>query len=163
MVAPPVMPPLMLFEHPTLDIDALILIEPQVVRELTRFRQTGSRSTEAGGILLGYRRDNHLHVVLSTRPGKRDQRSRYEFIRVDPSHQERAKDEWERTNGQMDYLGEWHTHPEPTPSPSAIDTREWLKLLRIANDELLFVIVGMRDFWVGVGRGQTIQSAVQAT
>ena len=56
----------------------------------------------------------------------------------------------------MDYLGEWHTHPEDLPKPSDKDLREWRILLREQRRPLVFLIVGLKGCWVGVGSGSTI-------
>ena len=56
----------------------------------------------------------------------------------------------------MNYLGEWHTHPEDVPSPSSHDRRDWLRTLDTAQFEqsfLFFIIVGRTS--IGVWEGQT--------
>ncbi len=32
-------------------------------------------------------------------------------------------------NGILQYIGEWHTHPEPQPRPSNCDYQGWSQLL----------------------------------
>ena len=45
----------------------------------------------------------------------------------------------------MAYLGLWHTHPEPCPTPSNTDKRGWEKTVSadmFEGDRLFFPIVG---------------------
>lgn len=54
------------------DADVFILIEDHVVRILDRYRQRSPDLPESGGILLGYRRERHLHVTDAIVPQKQD-------------------------------------------------------------------------------------------
>ena len=94
---------------------------------LSRF-QLLERACEAGGVLLGYIRGPHFHILAATEPGSKDRRTRTSFHRRDKMHEQhflkaREKDPF------VAYLGDWHSHPEDTPTPSSLDEREW-KLLR---------------------------------
>lgn len=126
--------------------DGYILFEAQVVETLNGFRQNPG-TNESGGILLGFRRPPHLHVVDCTVPSRRDHRNPFAFFRFDRRHQDAAKKLWETTKGAGYYLGEWHTHPVASPSPSITDRKEWEKLMRSPlGPDLLFLIVG-RVHW----------------
>lgn len=131
--------------------DGLILIEDEVVERLIPFRQYHSDAAEAGGILIGYRRGRHLHVVDATMPGVRDRRSRFEFQRKDSAHQRIALAHWKKSGRLLDYIGEWHTHPQSDPRPSRIDKSEWAKIVRDRCVPMIFAIVGLQTWWVGVG------------
>jgi len=126
----------------------LILFEDNVVITLNQWRQHGQKS-EAGGILIGYRRPPHIQVVACTTPYRKDKRSRFEFKRRDPKHIAIARQYWRNSNGQAYYLGDWHTHPVDIASPSFTDNHEWGKLTstRLGPD-LLFVIVGRKHWYV---------------
>jgi integrative and conjugative element protein (TIGR02256 family) len=64
---------------------------------------------------------------------------------------------WHISSGTCTYLGEWHTHPEPIPTPSVVDRSDWRR--RLMTDQttkpLFFVIVGMEQtrVWQGTGSG----------
>jgi integrative and conjugative element protein (TIGR02256 family) len=65
----------------------------------------------------------------------------------------------------LHYVGDWHTHPEPIPHPSATDTAEILDIFRCSKHELaamLLVIVGQSTFpkglFVGAVHGYGVQS-----
>jgi integrative and conjugative element protein (TIGR02256 family) len=148
----------MLLDHP-LQPGARLLVEERVLRQLRAHRQVDDKTTEAGGILVGYRRGDHLHVVAATPPGPRDVRERYAFERQDPIHQARATKGWRRSGGRQDYLGEWHTHAEALPRPSQIDFVEWRKLGCMRHLPMVFIVVGRDGFWFGVGDAQRVLQA----
>ncbi len=90
--------------------------------------------SESGGILLGSYdsgRDEY-RIVDFTRPGLQDERAQTYFIRDRVSANKAIRNAWERSNGTVNYLGEWHTHNEIDPIPSETDK----KLMRqIAEDD----------------------------
>jgi integrative and conjugative element protein (TIGR02256 family) len=147
-----------LFSNP-LHVDSRILVEPEVWAGLRAFRQVSPVDDEAGGILLGYRRPPHLHVVEFTTPAPKDRRSRYEFDRRDPYHQACARRLWKASTGKIDCLGEWHTHPENDPSPSRTDTSEWFRVLSVNPQARVFVIIGLAGDWVGLGLADRLERA----
>lgn len=146
-----------LFDHPFHD-GGFVLFEPSVLSAIDVFRQRSFQVPEAGGILIGYRRANHLHIVEATVPGAGDRGTRVSFRREDASHQRRASARWRNSKGYLDYLGEWHTHPEMNPSPSGTDRRAWQEIVARRPSELfVFAILGIESgVWVGCGRGHSL-------
>ncbi|BBU30278.1 hypothetical protein BTHE68_40120 [Burkholderia sp. THE68] len=129
-----------------------ILIEEEVWALLSPFRQILPSAPETGGILLGFRRGPHLHVTYATSPQPEDRQSRFSFFRAERHHQRLATGYWANTQQTGDYLGEWHTHPEPHPSPSGIDVTAWKKASNRRKDALLFIILGTETAaYVAVG------------
>ncbi len=106
----------------------IVLVEPAVLTLLSRHRQLSRSAREAGGVLLGYVRGPHFHVLVATKPGLGDRRSRTSFHRRDKSHLQQFLSSREK-NPFMAYLGDWHSHPEDTPAPSLLDQTEW-KIIR---------------------------------
>lgn len=141
----------LLFANP-LQIGSYVLIEQDVMAALHRFRQLSADDSEAGGILIGYRRQQHLHVVEFTAPAAGDHRTRCEFDRRDPFHARWAYQRWKRSCRRLDCVGEWHTHPEAVPSPSGLDRSEWQRVLSSIGQMRVFLIVGNAADWVGVGQ-----------
>lgn len=136
-----------------------VLIESPVIDLLNKWTQHGSLS-EAGGILVGYRRGNHLHVIDCTTPFPDDRRSRFNFLRRDSRHSQTALRRWAETEHQAYYLGEWHTHPEDFPTPSVTDKTGWKKLMGSAlGPDVLFLIVGRKKWYVQ--RGSTLLTPLQ--
>lgn len=133
------------------DEDGFVLVEDRVLRVIARHRQLQGGTPESGGILLGYRRGPHLHVAEATAPLESDKASRTRFFRSAAPHQQAALTRWRESGGTMDYVGEWHTHPECNPVPSMIDTHGWEQISGTRKAPMLFVIVGTQDrFWIGL-------------
>jgi integrative and conjugative element protein (TIGR02256 family) len=121
----------------------LICASEEALATLAAWRQ-GPNQAEAGGILLGTRRGRHFEVLAATPPFSADRRTRNSFFRSPVGHQERATQMWQLSGGTTDYLGEWHSHPESSPTPSHIDIREWRKIALAEGPRrpILTVIVG---------------------
>lgn len=131
-----------------------VLIEAAVLITVSRYRQNAPQKTEAGGILLGQRRGKHVHVIEATKPAHTDRRTRMRFDRASATHQEIATARWHASGGTIDYIGEWHTHPEDRPSPSLIDREAWLAICQArAPSAMIFIIAGMAEHhWFGLGQ-----------
>lgn len=99
---------------------------------------------EAGGILLGTVHEHGLLITHATAPSRFDKQFLTIFFRSAHGHRAVAQRLWRASGGTTRYLGDWHTHPEDSPSPSSIDLREWRKLAFSRNDgrPALSVIVG---------------------
>jgi integrative and conjugative element protein (TIGR02256 family) len=111
-------------------------------------RQSGARSAESGGLLLGRLVEGTADVVVdeATEPTTYDRRRRFFFRRARAGAQKLVDMAWKQSSGTRNYLGEWHTHPEQDPHPSSHDVTEWMRVSREAvyeQDALLFVIVGI--------------------
>jgi len=132
-------------EWVTPDRRRLVVLSPDVIATLTRYRQRFFWQTEAGGILLGRRRGSHIEVVLATVPTQNDRRSTFRFQREAWGHAQVAAHAWVQTGGTTDYIGEWHTHPQREPVPSSIDREEWHKLAVLRPDvPFVALVVGTR-------------------
>ncbi|MFD0724382.1 Mov34/MPN/PAD-1 family protein [Lysobacter brunescens] len=142
--------------------DGLLLIEGGVLSVMQKFRQDAPHKPEAGGILLGYRRGRHLHVALASTPSSADSRGRTHFYRKALAHQQFAMKRWLSSGGTLDYVGEWHTHPEMQPTPSRLDLEQWQAIHSPRNSAaMVFVIVGSQhQNWYGVGRGNILRRAI---
>lgn len=122
-------------------------VSPAAHAVLTAHRQLRTADTEAGGVLLGRLiRDSHDVVIdVASPPSPEDRRSRFSFFRARKPAQVVVERAWRESGQVVNYLGEWHTHPEDDPNPSCIDRRDWKKIVARASfeqDFLLFVIVG---------------------
>lgn len=142
--------------------EGYIIISSVVLRLTNRHRQITSNAHEAGGILLGERRGRHIEVTFATTPKRGDKSSRTGFHRRSPFHQRFATRNWRRLGGKLDYVGEWHTHPELNPRPSTIDQKEWNKLIRTRKNGLVFMILGTSGLWLGFANCDAIAELSQA-
>jgi len=93
---------------------------------------------EAGGLLLGYRKGPHLHVIDVTTPYSWDYQSRASFIRSPKAHRMHALRLWRKSGRRIDWLGEWHSHPGFSCLPSGIDGRNWQRLTRHHKAPMVF-------------------------
>lgn len=144
------MQPDLIFCHSE-DDPCRLLMPGAVVNELDLFKQIRTDQFEAGGILLGLRRGPHLEVVAATQPMRGDKRTRTSFLRRDPEHFRIAEKIWRNSGGTIGYIGEWHTHPEPRPTPSGIDTSQWRRILFAEQQQTVFIIVGTEAWYVSKG------------
>lgn len=128
-----------------------VLIAPAVRERLEDFLRTDAGTLEAGGILLGFRRDPHLELLDATLPSPRDVRRRYHFVRRCRSHQTAATQAWRVSGRRVDYLGEWHTHPQAHPLPSLIDRSELIRRsIEHRREPIVELIIGTEALWSGM-------------
>lgn len=124
-----------------------LVVGADALAAMLRYRQAGRRDPEAGGVLLGRHLLGTAHVVVDevTVPTKGDRRLWTFFRRGRDAHQRVIDERWAASRGTCQYLGEWHTHPEPVPHASPVDTADWRRRLRadvFDGDALFFLIVG---------------------
>ena len=134
-------------------------ISATVLTIMRGFVQNEPAMPEAGGVLLGRHLLGSRDIVVDelTTPMKGDKQTRYFFFRAQRSHQKVIDRRWHASAGTCNYLGEWHTHPEPSPRPSGQDLQNWRAKLRydvVDHDALYFVIAGQREIaaWCGCRR-----------
>lgn len=125
----------------------LVVIMPNVLARLMRYRQLHWYSLEAAGVLIGERRGPHLVIQDISEPGKGDIRSRYYVDRKGVHHQRAVELAFLRSGGTLQYIGEWHSHPEDEPSPSTKDRDSWNRYLS-ALEPMVLIIVGRKKLMV---------------
>jgi integrative and conjugative element protein (TIGR02256 family) len=130
----------------------LVTLSDEVTRQIQRFTEPPESNLEAGGILLGSYRGPHIEVVQCTTPMRKDARTRFGFIRRDPGHQRAADSAWRASGRTINFVGEWHTHPEDHPRPSNVDRNTWLEQMRRRHpNPLFFLIAGRITFHCELG------------
>lgn len=146
----------------------VLVIGTSALSTMLRFRQVKCLAPEAGGVLLGRHLLDVPHVVIDevTVPTKRDGRLWAFFRRDHTDHQQVIDARWAASRGTCQYLGEWHTHPEPVPHASSVDTADWRRRLRtdvFDGDSLLFLIVGTSAIrvWEGARATETLTPLVE--
>lgn len=142
------------FAHPR---NGTLRINPDALRALRTFEQHAPDALEAGGLLLGHLERDGFDVVIDavTLPKPSDVRARYNFERLDPGHAAAVRRAFEESRGARNHVGDWHTHAEPIPSPSAEDLAQWTDTLRSIvkpGEACFFVIVGQSA--IGVWHGE---------
>jgi len=120
---------------------------------LQHFTQFDKKSHESGGIILGKLFDSKIKILKLSVPTSLDRSSRANFERSKLSAQIVLDYEFFNSHGQLTYLGEWHTHPEPYPKPSRTD----LKMLdaqylnnSIGVDFVILIIKGTKGIYLRI-------------
>ncbi|MBW8244228.1 ThiF family adenylyltransferase [Muricauda oceani] len=116
------------------------------IEEITRFHYPN----EFGGVFVGYRTDRDFIITDLLLPDKFEN-GRAIFIRHPGSLNQRLSEIHRTTNGKIEYLGEWHSHPDGPTKPSKRDFNEMKKIARdkkisIAQPLLMIVAVSMESF-----------------
>jgi len=125
---------------------SIVKIESIPLDIMKKYRQLKRTDKEAGGIILGRMIQNSHDVIIDqiTVPAVHDRRSRFSFFRS-RFIQTYINLKWHTSEHTQNYLGEWHTHPEPHPLPSGTDIKNWQEVLHksvIDQEFLIFLIVG---------------------
>lgn len=137
----------------------LVVIMSSVVERLHYHRQISPFSLEAAGVLIGERRENHLVIHAISEPGPGDFRTRFAVVRKGPHHQALVDELHLKSGGTMNYLGEWHTHPERFPTPSITDKASWQKDIT-SSEPMIVLIVGQISMWCGKQLGNSLNELV---
>jgi len=140
-----------------------IKLPAEVIASIHSYVQNDRHKPEGGGVMLGRYIIDSQDVVIDkiSFPMPGDRATRTTFFRKKKAHQQIIDREWEVSSHTCTYLGEWHTHPEPYPSPSSIDDTNWKRKLKddiVDSDSLFFLIVGTSEMrmWEGNRRLRTI-------
>ncbi|WP_444930629.1 Mov34/MPN/PAD-1 family protein [Microbulbifer sp. SSSA002] len=141
-----------------------LIIDDQVVKSLLGYRQLKCTSLEGGGLLLGRHLLASTHIAVDdiSRPMRGDRRTRTTFYRG-KGHEKYAHRKWRESSSTYAYIGNWHSHPEPYPTPSKTDIRDWLNVLEndtYEGNKLYFLILGTKELacWEGdAGSGKLIK------
>ena len=131
--------------------DIHLHIQPKKILE--NFTQCKSTDPEAGGIILGKIIDNQINILKLSIPTSLDRSSRRNFERNKLGAQIILDYEFHNSNGQLVYLGEWHTHPESNPTPSKTDLqmlRRQFKDNSLNTDFLILLIKGIKSLYIGI-------------
>ncbi|WP_322894137.1 MULTISPECIES: Mov34/MPN/PAD-1 family protein [unclassified Yoonia] len=123
---------------------------PDVLRVFDDHRQKGWFSREAGGQLFAEIDGGVWHVTSATGPRVADRRGRFYFW-PDRKTEQSEIDHHFMTG--LEYVGDWHTHPENVPAPSDDDTVSIQNVVRESTfytSGLLLCIVGLAPFPMGL-------------
>lgn len=140
-----------------------IKLPAEVIASIHSYVQKDRHKPEGGGVMLGRYIIDSQDIVIDkiSFPMPGDRATRTTFFRKKKEHQKIIDREWAASRHTCTYLGEWHTHPEPYPSPSSIDDTNWKRKLRddiVDSDSLIFLIVGTSEMrmWEGHRRPRMI-------
>lgn len=140
-------------------------ISQDVLKIMNDCRQkTIDTQKEHCGVLLGREIVNTLNIIIDkiTEPSEDDIQKKFYFFRDSKYHQRKIVNEWKKSDGTCNYLGEWHTHLEDVPIPSPTDIKEWkkaLKKFKFDGNELFFIIIGTKE--IGIWEGNKIDLSIK--
>jgi len=109
------------------------MLEPSILLPRRILEQLGPERErrlplETGGFLLGLRRGHHIEITDVTVQGPHDIAGPVSFERVDASHTRTALAAWENRGQSTAIVGDWHSHPSGSPTPSGLDRKAWRTL-----------------------------------
>lgn len=113
---------------------------------------------ERGGVILGklYPQDNTIEITHFFE-GKLLESSEYGLDLDIEYLQKNIERIWEESNGQITYLGDWHTHPEWTAKPSWVDFKTFFINFyksKVQQNLLLYLILGRKENWFRTFNGR---------
>lgn len=130
-----------------------------VIRYLHDRRQCWSRSREAGGQLFAKFAGSEIVICRANGPDQTDKTGRF-FFRPNRQKENVVIESYFQEG--LHYVGDWHTHPEKYPTPSAEDLGSIAQCFEQSTHELLgflLVVLGTADppdgLWVGWHDGTT--------
>lgn len=130
-----------------------IVIHREPLEILNSFTQNSIKAPESGGIIIGKIIQGQINIIKLSVPTILDKSSRTNFERNKVSAQIILDYEFYNSNGQLTYLGEWHTHPEPFPVPSRTDLqmlKQQFKSNKIMTEFILFLIKGTKGIYLRI-------------
>lgn len=108
-----------------------------IEKEISKFG-----TVETGGVLMGYVTTEGIIVEAISGPGPKAIHEDV-YFRADPSYIDMFIDmTYANSNGQWEYLGEWHTHPQIVPEPSVKDLISLEEIAESADNFSILLIVG---------------------
>lgn len=93
-----------------IDKNTILSIEDTAINKMMKYCQKQGMN-EGGGILLGKVKNDYTEFIITdiSEPCKRDRSGKYYFVRNKDSAQEIINKVWRLSEGEVNYIGEWHT------------------------------------------------------
>lgn len=125
-----------------------VILQRSAYRKLLEFCQD-SHNDEKGGIILGvYRLKDGVWIVKKImQPSVRNRSGKTWLIRDYKDAQAYIDRLFIESGGVLNYLGDWHTHPDKDPTPSQLDMETLKAVLKHSKSEI--------NFLIGIILGQT--------
>ncbi|WP_456862863.1 Mov34/MPN/PAD-1 family protein [Bradyrhizobium sp. USDA 4503] len=102
---------------------------------------------ENGGILLGWRSGEDRIVVDLRGPGPLALHGRHCFVPDHKWQEAEIKSAFEASDGDLDYLGDWHSHPDGVAEMSDLDSATLLRIARSVTAPLMLIVAGSQTDW----------------
>lgn len=126
----------------TIDGKVKLIIADSALNELYKY-DPQNYNYENGGILLGkFEFDKNLYkITCISGTNHRDKKGKCFFIRNKDASQIIINKYWTKSEGEINYLGEWHTHNEIKIKPSIIDLQLLKQIIHNKNKEFDYVFL----------------------
>jgi integrative and conjugative element protein (TIGR02256 family) len=113
---------------------------------------------ENGGVLLGWRSGDDRIVVDLRGPGPRALHGRHCFVPDHSWHIAEIKRAFHESRGDLDYLGDWHSHPDGIAKMSDLDSATLLRIARRVSAPLMLIVAGSETEWAArCWKGQIVR------
>src|SRR5678815_3843938 len=124
------------------DVEVVFTLE--ALKTFDAYRQRHCWQREAGGQLFARIRGKSWIVEQAAGPHRRAIRTRFGFVPYQAAQQEEIN---HRHVKGLEFVGDWHTHPEDFPEPSSPDIKSISNVVRESTHHLpgfLMCIVGRK-------------------
>ncbi|WP_346882169.1 ThiF family adenylyltransferase [uncultured Algibacter sp.] len=124
------------------DIDSSIHISKSVLKTIEE-ETTFHYPNEFGGVFIGYKSDENFIITNILIPDEY-KNGKTIFVREPGTLNERLSEIHNKTNCKIQYLGEWHSHPDGPTNPSSTDINAMKEIAKDKNiniDKPLLMIV----------------------
>lgn len=121
-----------------------LIFTKEVLTHLESHRQLRFWQSETGGLLFARLIDCDVVVEVATGPRKTDRRTRWTY-RPDRFAEQQEIDDL-HPQGLL-FVGTWHSHPEPVPTPSSVDLHSLAESFLMSQHHLnafVLAIIGQR-------------------
>lgn len=112
------------------------------VMEFMRSECLTLQPLETGGILLGWRRGDATVVAAALGPGPAALHGRHLFIPDDRWHTTQVKAVFASSGGDLNYLGDWHSHPGGVAAMSSLDEQTLARVSRRIGTGMMVILAG---------------------
>jgi integrative and conjugative element protein (TIGR02256 family) len=102
---------------------------------------------ENGGVLLGWRSGEDRIVVDLRGPGPHALHGRHCFVPDHAWQVAEIKGAFQASRGDLDYLGDWHSHPDGVAEMSDLDSTTLLRIARRVSAPLMLIVAGRGTEW----------------
>ena len=130
-------------------------IKPEVVEHLIGYAQHDGN--ELCGVLTGSQISDRVFRVSKVSPPCVVSNSRCGCVRDAEMANEFITNDYEDSERTRSYIGEWHTHPEPFPTPSETDYQSIIGNFETSKHVfpfLVMIIVGTEDLYMWIYDGE---------
>lgn len=139
-----------------------IILSDELFETLVFYSQkTSNNYREYGGIILGRVTENgEVYLDIASEPSMFDISRALSFIRKKSPAQRIINRIWRQSNGKINYLGEWHTHPFGSNTPSLGDIDMITGTYKNSSRNFGFIVMIIMDtnlnFSISIMKGDRI-------